>query len=286
MFDLHLWLTFAVQGITEFLPVSSTAHMLLFSKFCQLSPLGVAETAALHLIPGLILLGAFWRGVLEVLQGFGLWIGQTFLYKRNRMTSNKVQTDKTEESHKDASSLSFFRAAFWGTVPALLVGAILGFCHIELPHSIRVIGTNSIIFGVLMGFIDLTTPVLPQKQWDEHSGKIWGLMHILAFVPGVSRLGICLTTARALGFSREESARFSFLCGTPILLMAGIFGLLKASNDLANVFFSANALMLFGGTFLLGGATLWLFLKYLRHHTLLLLAIYRICLGLLLLLSF
>lgn len=174
MFDLHLWLTFAVQGITEFLPVSSTAHMLLFSKFCQLSPLGVAETAALHLIPGLILLGAFWRDVLEVLQGFGLWIGQTFLYKRNRMTSNKVQTDKTEESHKDASSLSFFKAAFWGTVPALLVGAILGFCHIELPHSIRVIGTNSIIFGVLMGFIDLTTPVLPQKQWDERSGKNLG----------------------------------------------------------------------------------------------------------------
>lgn len=291
-------LLFMIQGALEFLPVSSTAHMVLFSKWVHLPFLDVAQTAALHLIPGLFLCFVFRRDIVSLLKGFWLCLlkalsgfltyealGSRQICVENRLPGEEAEANwkQDREEVENDPEATLFRAVFWGTLPTLLVGFILALFHIEIPRSVTIIGSNSIIFGLLMGIVDAKTPVVSGKIWTRRQGFILGLMQILAFVPGVSRLGICLTTARAMGFSRESSLRFSFLCGIPVLLSAGFFGLCKNPSVLSS-FCSASMLVLCAGTLLLGGVILHLFVEALRSHTLKTLAFYRVGLGLLILL--
>lgn len=278
-------LLFILQGALEFLPVSSTAHMVLFSKWSRLPSLETAQAAALHLIPGLFLCFVFRRDILHLIKGL-FSFGCQFLSSSTRRNSELPKTPKSggcKSEAQDDPCLTLFKAVLWGTFPTLLVGLLLSLFHIEIPNSVVIIGSNSIIFGLLMGLIDSKTPILPDKVWTQRQGLILGLLQILAFIPGVSRLGICLTIARAMGFSRESSARFSFLCGIPVLLSAGLLGLLKTPSIFLS-FFSWPMLFLCLGTIFLGGIILYLFTESLRSHTLKSLAVYRVGLGLLILL--
>lgn len=256
---------FITQSITEFLPISSTAHMMILSKIFSLEALNLAESAALHLIPGFIFAFYFKQDINHLFTGFWRIIAK--FCKKNTFYDRNVE---------------FFKAFFWGTIPVLICGLLINCLKIKLPQTIHMIGANSIIFGVLLGFIDLTTPLLPNKAWDSRCGKIFGFMHILAFVPGVSRLGICLTTARAMGFNSEESSRFSFICGIPVLISAGGYGLLQGNLSLTP-FFSWEFFLLSFLMLILGFLVLHLFMHYIKKHTFLIFSLYRICLGILLL---
>lgn len=263
---------FLLQGALEFLPVSSTAHLLLFSKWMAMPAFGEAEIAILHLMPGLIMLVFCWHEVMQAFRGFAIWLKRL----GSRSSGSPVY------GGQKAYDVAFFEAVVCGVLPPLLVGGVLHFCNITPPKSVVVIGANSIIFGVLMGVIDRKTPILAHQQWDTRKGLVFGLLHTLAFLPGVSRLGICLTAARALGFSREASARFAFLCGAPVLLMAGMTGAFQAPHDLLALF-STQSLGLLVGTLALSLGVLAGWMAYLRRFTLMPLALYRLLLGVLLL---
>jgi undecaprenyl-diphosphatase len=258
-------LSFIVQGITEFLPISSTAHLHICSKLmgtCQLAP---AQTMALNLVPGIVFLLYFYREVIRLLVGFLRVCVKLLTRRKDQRTDTK--------GHNEDDSEEFFKFFFWSTLPMLIVGMVLSLLDVKIPGSVKLIGANSIIFGVLLGLAD----IFGTKQGVQvtgRKGKVLGIAHVLAYLPGVSRLGICLTITRAMGLSREDAMSASFVCGIPALLGAGLVGVLKLGVV------KAPMLIMFP----LGVGTLFLFRRYVRKHGLLAFAVYRIALGVMLVL--
>lgn len=261
---------FIVESITEFLPVSSAAHLFILSNFQSVENINPSNIGILHIIPGLVIISYFRNDIVELLCTFFKIVKTPIIHMRN---VGHVRNSK---------NFRFFSALFLGSLPVLIAGLIMGVFGIDFGYTKKIIGINSIIFGVLLGFFDLVSPKISKKEWGPGSGIFFGFTQILALIPGVSRLGITLTTARALGFERESCARFSFICSIPILLSAGIYNLLKQS-PINRIEMSLSFVLVLLASALLGYFVLYLFMRYLRKRTLLLFSIYRIVLGILLL---
>ena len=202
MNSLHAAVLGTVQGLTEVLPISSSAHLILIPKFLKWPESGLTFDVALHVGTFLALALYFWRDVLELTGNF---IGGC----RGGLNT-------------PGRKLPFFIIA--ATVPAALVGKTLeGPIEEIFRGSPAVIACLLILFGLLLAFADTTGA----KRWrmDKMSLKcamIIGLAQCLALMPGVSRSGITITAALLLGFHREAAARFSFLLSLPIVAGAAI----------------------------------------------------------------
>ncbi|MDR0631565.1 MAG: undecaprenyl-diphosphate phosphatase [Holosporales bacterium] len=262
-------ISFVIQGITEFLPVSSTAHLYFFSKLFGDGQVTQTDTMALNLIPGIVLLLYFYKDVWQLFLGF------TETCRRFCSRSNVRAPLSPNEK--------YFRFFFWATLPISVIGLLLSVYGISAPQSVKLIAINSIVFGILLGWADIkgsqcASALIPR------AGKIFGLIHVISYIPGVSRLGVCITAARLMGFSREVAVRVSFVCGIPALLGTGALGVWKT-------FFSGSAphaidfcafyslCLYFCGTFLLGFTSLFIFMLFTKKHNLLVFAAYRVVLG-------
>ena len=196
-----------VQGLTEVLPVSSSAHLILIPKFLDWPESGLTFDVALHIGTFLALALYFWRDLLEL-------TGNFFSSFRGGINT-------------PAKRLPFYIIA--ATIPAALVGKTLeGPIEDIFRKSPALIALFLILFGLLLAFADTTGA----KRWriDKINLKfalLIGLAQCLALVPGVSRSGITITAALLLGFHRESAARFSFLISLPIVAGAAI---LKAGH--------------------------------------------------------
>jgi len=192
----------AVQGLTEVLPISSSAHLILIPKFLKWPESGLTFDVALHIGTFLALALYFWRDLLEL-------TGNFFSSFRGGINT-------------PAKRLPFYIIA--ATVPAALVGKTLeGPIEEIFRKSPSLIALFMILFGLLLAFADTTGA----KRWriDKVSLKcaiLIGLAQCLALMPGVSRSGITITAALLLGFHRESAARFSFLISLPIVAGAAI----------------------------------------------------------------
>jgi len=192
----------AVQGLTEVLPISSSAHLILIPKFLKWPESGLTFDVALHIGTFLALALYFWRDLLEL-------TGNFFSSLRGGINTS-------------AKRLPFYIIA--ATVPAALVGKTLeGPIEEIFRKSPALIALFLILFGLLLAFADTTGA----KRWrmDKISLKfaiLIGLAQCLALMPGVSRSGITITAALLLGFHREAAARFSFLISLPIVAGAAI----------------------------------------------------------------
>jgi undecaprenyl-diphosphatase len=191
-----------VQGLTEVLPISSSAHLILIPRFLKWPESGLTFDVALHIGTFLALSLYFWRDILEL-------TGNFFSACRGGINT-------------PAKRLPFYIIA--ATVPAALVGKTLEGPIEELfRHSPYIIGLFLILFGLLLAFADTTGA----KRWriDRINLKfaiLIGIAQCLALMPGVSRSGITITAALLLGFHRESAARFSFLISLPIVAGAAI----------------------------------------------------------------
>ena len=193
-----------VQGISEFLPISSSGHLILVPVFTGWPDQGLATDVMVHVGSLFAIIVYFWRDVLSMIAG----VGDLF---RRRWT--------------DRARLAVFIGA--ATIPAVLFGFVLKwFGLLEAIRGIEVVAWNALIFGILLYVADEWGPrVKTMENITFKSAMIIGLAQAIALIPGTSRSGITMTAARFLGFERADSARFSFLLGIPAIAGAGIFTL-------------------------------------------------------------
>ncbi len=238
-----------VQGITEFLPVSSSSHLLIFSKFGNFENQNLMSDISLHI-------GSFIAVI-------------CFFYK------DLINFIKNKEL--------FFRILI-SSIPIIVIGGILVQTNlIEKIRNIETVAWTTLIFGILLFISDKYKLKKNIKyNFNYKSALIIGLFQVLSLIPGVSRSGITITAARLLNFKRFDSAKISFFLSIPTLGAVTIFGLgsLLSSHNLH--FSEINVLSIFF-SFIISFLTIKYFLIYIKKFSLKIFVIYRVILGLILL---
>ena len=278
---LQLLLIAIVQGITEFLPISSSGHLILIPTFTDFPDQGPLIDVAVHVGSLLAIIVYFFKDVVVLARGGFASIG--------------IGNAPAE------------RRLFWwialGTIPAVVFGlaiklgafnsvaeTMFGITVVDddLMSSIRftdLIAVNLIFYGILLGLADWLgkeTKTFEDMTWRD--GLIVGLAQALAIIPGTSRSGVTMTAARALGYSRFESARFSFLLSIPAVAGAGILivpEIFEAGGGLAMEALIAGVL-----TFIAAFATMAFLMNFLKKASMLVFVLYRIAMGVALLALF
>jgi undecaprenyl-diphosphatase len=244
-----------VQGITEFLPISSTAHLRLVPALLGWPDGGAAFAAVIQLGTLLAVIGFFLRDLLRMIA---------------------AAAHPATRKDLEARMLLYIVA---GTVPIGVVG--LAARHaIEGPlRSILVIASSMIVVGIVMAIVEKTARhERPLESFTLRDALIVGLAQTLALVPGTSRSGITLVAAMILGFRRDAAARFSFLLSIPAVAAAGVFELPKLLHD-----HEVGATALITGLLVAAVSgylsVAWL-IRFLRTRTTYVFVIYRVILGL------
>lgn len=251
---LQLIVLALIQGISEFLPVSSSAHLVLVSQFSNWADQGLAFDAAVH-VGTLAAVVLYFRRDLAALARAGL------------------------HREADPRQRTLLIGLAIATLPALVVGALASDWIEASLRNPLLIAATTLIFGVLLGVADRKgTRVASAESLGLPGALLIGLAQVLALVPGTSRSGITITAGLALGLARDEAARFSFLMSIPIIAAAGgwgfVTGLSEGGSFEAGRFFVA-ALIAFGFAWL----TIAAFLAWLKRFGMTPFVVYRILLG-------
>jgi len=238
-----------VQGLSEFLPISSIAHLVLISKYYVFVNQNLLIDICLHL-----------GSLLAVI-----------IYFRNDLFSF-------------VKNKNFLVKILIGTIPILPIGYI--FYQTGIINQLRnleVIGWASLFFGILLYISDKTENKKKIKQdFSIKSAIFIGLFQVLALIPGVSRSGITITSGRFLGFERVEAAKISFFLSIPTLFAAsilGIFNIYKEGSSELN--FLAIIAVIF--SFIFSYLTIAIFLNFIKKFSLQIFVIYRIIISILIL---
>jgi len=257
MTDIHaIWLA-AVQGFTEFLPISSSAHLILVPRLLGWPDQGLAFDVAVHLGSLTAVLFYFRKDLVPMIRDWALTL--------------------TGRPNTEYSKLAW--AVVIGTIPLGIAGVLM---KVVVGGELRgplIIATTTIVFGLLLGWADY----VGKRHRDEHSlswkdALIIGGSQILALIPGTSRSGITITTALLLGLTRTAAARFSFLLSIPAIILPGI--LLGA--DLAESTEPVHWRSFFIGVVMSGVFAYFvirLFLVMIQNMGMMVFVVYRLVLG-------
>ena len=246
---IEIFILSLVQGITEFLPISSSSHLILISDKLNFKNQALSIDVSLHI-------GSFFAVI--------------FYFRKDVINffENKIL---------------FFKVLI-SSIPVMVVGYFLVELKIiEQIRNIEVIAWTTTLFGILL-YISDKFKINKSIENDLNYKSIFfiGLFQILSLVPGVSRSGIAITAARFLQFKRVDSARISFLLSIPILGVISIFGFknLLVSEEMQ---FTQSNLFSIVISFFFSFLTIKFFLKYINRFSLNVFVYYRVLLGLLLL---
>ncbi len=202
----HLFLVAIVQGITEFLPVSSSGHLILLPVVTGHADQGLAIDVAAHFgTLGAVIL-FFWSDV--------------------RLAASGIRSLLAGRIEDQGAWLALCLAI--STVPVVLAGLVLSLTGLEETlRSVALIGWTTIIFGLLLYWADRTgSSCRGTEAWSLRHAAIMGLWQVLALIPGTSRSGITITGARRLGYARTDAARLSMLMSIPtIIASASLLGI-------------------------------------------------------------
>ncbi len=256
----HVTVLALIQGLTEFLPISSSAHLILLPSVAGWQDQGLAFDVAVHVGTLAAVLGYFRRDVARLAVDW--WVS---LARRRRHGSSPLAW-----------------AVLFGTIPVGLAGLAFSDLIEAYLRSPLVIGAASIGFGLLLWWADAAG----NRNRDER-GLGWrdvlviGCAQALALIPGTSRSGVTITAGLAMGLTRTAAARFSFLLAIPVIVLAGALEAYQGLTEQVAVDWRAAA----AGT-LISGASAYLcihwFLKLLDRIGMLPFVIYRVVLGLVL----
>lgn len=257
----HIILLAVIQGLTEFLPVSSSGHLGLFHCFtdqcAQWDNDNLTMDIAVHVGTLLSVLLYFWRDVIRMLLGV------------KDIGTGKVKTDNAK--------LTLY--ILISSIPVIIVGFILHIFEPDWLKTLYVIAWATIIFGVVLWWADKKAPVEREmKDLTLKDAVLIGCAQILALIPGTSRSGITMTAARFLGFSRSESAHYSMLLAMIAISGAGALigiGLIKSGD----VTLGMDALIAVALSFVSGWISIAVMMKFLQNSTFTVFAIYRVILG-------
>ena len=238
-----------IQGITEFLPISSSSHLILVSEYLNFKEQGLSVDVSLHIGSFIAVLTYFHKEILEFI--------------KNRKLFFKI---------------------FISSIPVMLVGFILVETNlINKIRNLQVISWTTIIFGVLLYISDkCSLEKKIDKSFTYKSALFIGLFQVLSLIPGVSRSGIAITAARILKFKRYDAAKVSFLLSIPILGAVSLFGFknLFIETNLNFTYFNLISAFL---SFVFSYITIKYFLIFIKKFSLNIFIIYRILLGVILL---
>jgi len=256
---LQLFILAIVQGITEFLPISSSAHLILLHELGGPTGDALALDIAVHLGSIGAVVIYFWPDVRAALAGLGhLARGRRDGYE---------------------SRLAF--GLIIATIPALLLGAVLALTGwVDLLRNTTVIGWMMIIFGILLWAAHRFSPeARPATEWRLRDAVIMGLWQAVALIPGVSRSGITMTSARFLGFERHAAARVAMLMSIPITLATGALLTMKVIRSPMSEALLLNATIAAALSFVAAYLALALMMKLLDRVSFTPYVIYRLILG-------
>ena len=236
----------AIQGISEFLPVSSAAHLILVSKYYAFANQSLLIDICLHLGSLLAIIIYFRDDLFDFI-------------------NNK----------------SFLIKILVGTIPIIPVGYIIYRTGlVEQLRNLEVIGWMSLIFGILLYLSDKSKVTKKiDTEFTNKSVLFIGLFQVLALIPGVSRSGITITSGRMLGFNRFDSAKISFFLSIPTLTAASLIGIYNVYREgSTELNFLAIVAVIFSFTF--SYITIALFFNFIKKFNLNIFIIYRIALSL------
>lgn len=265
MTTLHIILLSLLQGITEFMPVSSSGHLALFSKFTNFPDQGLEIDVTLHIGSIMAVILYFRKDLWEMFRG---------LWKSKFLPNFKIYGNKV------------FYLLVTATVPALVLGVLLKFViGTEFLRDTKLIGWNILLYGLLLWLIDsISLTARKVKNLDLKDAVLIGLAQCLALLPGTSRSGITITMGRFLGMERREAAKFSMLLAIPTILAAGILEGYEIwqSGDAAYLLTALDAA---GYSFIFSMAAIYVLMLWLKRWSFLPFVLYRIALGTVLLLD-
>ena len=233
-----------VQGVSEFIPVSSSAHLLLISYLSKFNYTSLEVDISLHLGSLLAILVYFWKDLINILD-------------------NK----------------KLLHLIIFGSIPLIVIGFIVNYFDvIYLLRNLKLIAWTTLIFGIVLFFAD--KKIAKNNIENNLNFKniiVIGLFQVLALIPGVSRSGIVITASRMFGFKRVDSAKISFFLSIPALFGASVLG----AGDILNKNIDFNFIILISifFSFIFSFLTIKYLLKYLEKFSLNIFIYYRIILS-------
>jgi len=251
-----------IQGLTEFLPISSSAHLRIASELMGFGDAGAAFTAITQIGTEAAVIVFFWRDIVRIIRSWA------------QSLAGRVPT-------RDPDALM----GWWiilGTVPIVVLGLLFQDQIETTLRSLWFVATTLIVFGVLLALADVIgkkTRTLEHLTWRH--GLIFGLAQALALIPGVSRSGGTITAGLLMGYRREAAARYSFLLAIPAVLGSGFFQLVKSLRAPADGSSMPATLLATAVAFVVALGVIKLFMGYISRHSFLPFVIYRIALGIL-----
>ncbi|WP_032113680.1 undecaprenyl-diphosphate phosphatase [Candidatus Paracaedibacter symbiosus] len=258
-FDIFI-LSF-IQGLTEFLPISSSGHLILLPKLLGWQDQGLELDVAVHI------------GTLcSVLLYFRAQIWAMMCDSLRYILSGLAEKCYTPNVHLSLLIII-------GTIPAVIFGFILKKVGQDIVRDVRVIAFTSIFFGILLYLADrLVQRLHSVNSLTVGKGLFIGFTQALALIPGTSRSGVCITAGRFLGLDRVLAARFAFLLSIPAIMGAGVLTCLDALKEGTPLLtMDVGYAILF--SFAFGLLAIRFMMAYLAKYSLAPFAIYRILLG-------
>lgn len=238
-----------IQGITEFLPISSSAHLILISKYIGFNNENLTIDISLHL---------------------GSLLAVIFFFKKEIF--NFIQNK------------SLFVKILIGSLPTMISGfLIIKLNLIDHLRNTNIIGLTTVLFGILLFISDKSNSHNNiDRDFNLKNAIYIGLFQILSLVPGVSRSGITITAARFLNFDRINSAKISFLLSIPTLIGVSSYGILRLIK-LKNFTLTIESFWAVTLSFIVSFVILQIFIKFLKKFNYTVFVIYRILLGIIIL---
>ncbi len=254
-----------VQGLTEFLPISSSAHIAIVGKFLDgAQDPGARFTAITQIGTELAVLIYFRKDILSITSA---WF--------------KSLRPKAHLTHHERSDARLAWLIAFGSIPIVALGFLFqDFIESDL-RSMWVIATTLIVFGLLLGFLDfMGRNERTLDQLTPGHGILYGFAQSLALIPGVSRSGATIAMGRMLGYRRESALRYSFLLALPAVFGSGFYQLKKAISEPSESTFSIfETMMATAIAFAVGYAVIAWLMRYISTKSFTPFVIYRIALG-------
>ena len=247
-----------IQGITEFLPISSSAHLIIIPEFFLNIDSSRGFDVSIH---------------------FGSLLAVIYYLKKDLI---KIILDSIFLK-KDNEGFIILKNLIISTIPVIIVGFLVHINNFDIIRSLEVIGWTTLIFGILLGIADRNLKVIKFfKNLNLKDALAIGIAQTLAIIPGTSRSGIVITAGLWMGFSRFDASKYSLLLSIPVIIAATT---LESINLFIEKGFFFNNEMIMGIilSFFVALITIRLFMKWINKASLKIFVAYRIVLGILIL---
>ena len=260
---LQILITSIVQGITEFLPISSSGHLFLINKYFEWEEISLILIVTAHLGTLFAVIYYFWEDFKKY-----FIFGSLEIFKKNKTSNFKLLIN-----------------IFYSSMPIIFFGFIIIFNKLNFIYSPLIISFSAIFFSLLLLISDKNETKTNIKDISFKDAIAIGFFQIFALIPGSSRTGVCISCARFLGFNRICATKYSMYLSIPAILGATLlifFEILKKNS----FFLWIEVSLVFILSFLLAFLTISFFLKLLKKINFTIFVIYRIVIALFFLILF